>query len=242
MRISRLYLPAALGADAVIALPAEATTHVLSVLRLKAGAAVRVFDGAGREHEAVLEVSGRRAAAVRIGAPVAALPESPLRITLAQGIGRGERMDFVVQKAVELGVTAIAPLLTRRAVVRLDDARAARRQAHWQAVAVSACEQCGRAWVPGVAPPQRLDGLLAAPPPGTRLLLDPQGTQSLADLPLADAVTLLIGPEGGLDDDERAAARAVGFVGVRVGPRVLRTETAALVALALLQARGGDLA
>ena len=139
-------------------------------------------------------------------------------------------------------MAAIVPLLTARAVVRLDDARGARRQARWQALAVSACEQCGRAWVPPVAAPVGLDAFLGALPPGRGVLLDPHGECSLPELALSDAVTVLIGPEGGLDDDERAAARAAGFVAVRLGPRVLRTETAALVALTLLQARGGDLA
>lgn len=241
MRIPRVYLPAPLTPHTTLALPEDQAAHVVSVLRLKAGAPLRVFDGAGHEHDGVLELAGRRGAAVRVGAAVAALPESPLRITLAQGIGRGERMDFVVQKAVELGVAAIVPLLTARAVVRLDDARGARRQARWQAVAVSACAQCGRAWVPAVAAPVGIDAFLGALPPGRGVLLDPRGEHSLAALPLGDAVTVLIGPEGGLDDDERAAARAAGFIGARMGPRVLRTETAALVALTLLQARGGDL-
>lgn len=242
MRTPRIHLPVSLNPHTTLALPADQAAHALSVLRLKAGAPVRVFDGAGHEHEAVLELAGRRGAAVRVGAAVTPLPESPLRITLAQGIGRGERMDFVVQKAVELGVAAIVPLLTARAVVRLDDARGARRQARWQALAVSACEQCGRARVPQVAAPVGLDAFLGTLPPGQGVMLDPRGECSLADLALTDAVTVLIGPEGGLDDDERAAARAAGFAPVRLGPRVLRTETAALVALTLLQARGGDLA
>lgn len=240
MRIPRLYLPVPLTQGETLSLPADQAAHVTSVLRLKAGAPVRVFDGAGHEHAAALEGTGRRTA-VRVGEALPALPESPLRLTLAQGIGRGERMDFVVQKATELGVTAIVPLLTARAVVRLDDERSARRLAHWQAVAVSACEQCGRAMVPTIATPVALADFLRQAPQGAGVLLEPTADAPLATLTPPGAVTVLIGPEGGLDTHEQAAACAAGYTPVRLGPRVLRTETAALAALTLLQARAGDL-
>lgn len=240
MRIPRLYLPAPLAPEAVLPLGPEQAAYLRSVLRLPADAVLRVFDGSGREHEARLELAGRRAA-VRIGVAVAPLPESPLRITLAQGIGRGERMDFVVQKATELGVSAIVPLLTARAVVRLDAARARRRHAHWQAVAASASEQCGRATVPEVALPVPFATWLARLRPEVGVLLDPAAATALAAVPVSGAATLLVGPEGGLDEDEHAAARAAGLVPARLGPRVLRTETAALVALSVLQMRAGDL-
>jgi len=180
---------------------------------------------------------------VRVGAPVAPRPESPLALTLIQGVCRGERMDLVVQKAVELGAARILPVLTARSVPRLDGARAARRHAHWQAVAAAAAEQCGRAVVPEVAPPSPLrEALAGATLPAVRYLLDPAaGAGPRALPPLGAAAALLVGPEGGLTDGERAAAEAAGFRGLRLGPRILRTETAGLAALAVLQALHGDL-
>ncbi len=243
MKIPRIHVPAPLAEGAELELPPAAARHVLQVLRLRPGARLRVFDGSGREHEAELVAAGRGAARARLGAPVAPLPESPLAVTLIQGVCRGERMDLVVQKAVELGAVRILPVLTARSVPRLDGARAERRQAHWQAVAAAAAEQCGRAVVPEVAPPRPLAAALAdATLPAARYLLDPaaaEGPRALA--PPGAAAALLVGPEGGLADGERAAAAAAGFRGLRLGPRVLRTETAGLAALAVLQALHGDL-
>ena len=239
MKIPRIHVPAPLAEGAELALPEAAARHLLRVLRLRPGARLRVFDGAGREHEAELLAAAR----VRLGAPVRPLPESPLAVTLIQGVCRGERMDLVVQKAVELGAARILPVLTARSVPRLDGARARRRQAHWQAVAAAAAEQCGRAVVPEVTPPRPLAAVLADPAlPAARCLLDPaaaEGPRALA--PPGAAAALLVGPEGGLTDGERAAAAAHGFRGLRLGPRILRTETAGLAALAALQVLHGDL-
>ena len=243
MKIPRIHVPAPLAEGTELELPPIAARHLLQVLRLRPGARLRVFDGAGREHEAELTATARGAARVRVGAPVAPRPESPLAVTLIQGVCRGERMDLVVQKAVELGAARILPVLTARSVPRLDEARARRRQAHWQAIAAAAAEQCGRAVVPEVAAPCPLDEALAdATLPAARYLLDPvaaEGPRALA--PPGPALALLVGPEGGLTDGERAAAEAAGFRGLRLGPRILRTETAGLAALAALQALHGDL-
>jgi 16S rRNA (uracil1498-N3)-methyltransferase len=174
------------------------------------------------------------------------VPESGLAITLIQGISRGERMDFVVQKATELGVSRIVPVRTARSVVRLDAVRGRRRQEHWRAVAASACEQCGRSVLPRVDPPRPLSELLADlrddPPEGARLMPDAAapGIGALQP-PAAGSVLILIGPEGGLDQEEKAMAARQGFVAVGLGPRVLRTETAALVAVSVCQLLWGDL-
>jgi 16S rRNA (uracil1498-N3)-methyltransferase len=167
--------------------------------------------------------------------------ESPLAVVLAQGISSGERMDYTVQKSVELGVTVIQPLLTQRSVVRLTGERADKRVAHWQAVAAAACEQCGRNRVPEVLPVQSLTHWLGTLRGGVRYLLSPQAPNRLRELTRpADAITLLVGPEGGWDSTESAAAQTTGFAPLALGPRVLRTETAAVAALAAMQALWGD--
>jgi 16S rRNA (uracil1498-N3)-methyltransferase len=174
---------------------------------------------------------------------VPGVPESPLAITLVQAVSRGEKMDWTLQKATELGVRTIVPVLSARSVVRLDEEQAERKWRHWQAVVAGACEQCGRSRLPELRPPQPLPSYIsAAPPSGRRFVLSPQGTASLASLATVETdVALLIGPEGGLDDAEIELARRSGYEPVRLGPRVLRTETAGIVALAVLQARWGDL-
>ena len=170
--------------------------------------------------------------------------ESPLKVHLVQGISRGERMDFVVQKATELGVKRITPLLTERGVVKLDDQRAKKRQQHWQKIAASACEQCGRVRLPLLDAPERLDAWLGNKPAHVEsdVILRPGATQSLSaiDMPVTK-ICILIGPEGGFTDAEYQLADAAGFVAVSMGPRVLRTETAAVAALTILQSRWGDL-
>ncbi len=221
----------------------EAANHVARVLRLDVGDALTVFDGEGAEYIARIAAISRGEVRIVPGERRANECESRLRLTLVQGVSRGERMDWVVQKAVELGVTRIVPVLTERSVVRLDAAQAHGKQRHWRGIAVSACEQSGRGYLPQITAAVPLDAWLAGlPPGGLKVLPSLDGAAGLASLPpLAREVLVLIGPEGGLSDSEAAAALRSGFRPVRLGPRVLRTETAAVVALALLQQRFGDL-
>jgi 16S rRNA (uracil1498-N3)-methyltransferase len=210
---------------------------------MREGAPLAVFDGEGHEYRAeIVRVDGE-SVFVRIGAAVPITTESPLRITLIQGISRSERMDWTLQKATELGVTAIAPVLTARSVVRLDEKQSAKKQQHWLGIVSGACEQCGRAKIPQVQQPMTLRNYFAnVRKEGLRLVLSPSAPGSLAGLAsLPSKVELLIGPEGGLDDDELTNAQKAGFMPVRLGPRVLRTETAGVVALTVLQALWGDL-
>ncbi len=245
MRMHRIYTPQPLAAQQSLLLEPGASRHVLTVLRLKTGAPLILFDGSGHEFEARLEGTENRRARICTGPERAVRSESRLHITLVQGLSRGERMDYTLQKAVELGVAEIAPVLTQRSVVRLDKKQAARKREHWQQLVIGACEQSGRVRVPAVHPPRPLDELLSLPPPaGSSLLLHPAAGAEMHDLaaPAQNQLRLLVGPEGGLSEAETTAAQRAGFVPMRLGPRVLRTETAALVALSLLQARWGDLA
>ncbi|MBS0581440.1 MAG: 16S rRNA (uracil(1498)-N(3))-methyltransferase [Proteobacteria bacterium] len=243
MRLNRVYVDAPLASGARVELTGSAATHVSRVLRLRAGEPLTVFNGRGGQYAAQLEAVRGGSVTVRVGEPDARERESPLVLRLVQGISRGERMDLVVQKATELGVAEILPVITERSVVRLDGAQAQRRGEHWRAIAVAACEQSGRNRVPGVGVVEPLQEFLRADEaPSTRLLLSPSATLRLAQVPPpAGAVTVLIGPEGGLTPQEQESAQARGYVGVRMGPRVLRTETAAIVALTLLQREFGDL-
>mgnify|MGYP002784448578 CR=1 FL=1 len=239
----RIYSDVALGPGPGFALPAAAAAHVARVLRLGAGDPITLFDGTGMDFPATIESAGKRGVTVTVapGQPVAR--ESPLAITLLQGIGRGPRMDLVLQKATELGVAAIRPLLTARTVVRLDADRTEQRRQHWQRILVSAAEQCGRATLPRLHAPADLATALAAES-GTpwRFVLDPAAAPGLpAGIAGARAAAILIGPEGGLDPAERALVAAHGFAGLRLGPRILRTETAPLAALSILQFLAGDL-
>lgn len=244
MRLTRCHIDGALPIGAEIALPEATANHLLRVLRLRQGDGCVLFNGDGHDYPATLVVADKRQARVRIEAVQALDNESPLAITLVQGIARGEKMDLILQKATELGVAALLPVEAERTEVRLDPVRAEKRVAHWHNVIVAACEQSGRARVPTLAAPTALARLAdALPSDGLRLILDPDGTQSLASLPptTAGTITLAVGPEGGWSPRDKATLAAVGFQGLRLGPRVLRTETAGLAAIAALQARGGHL-
>ena len=242
MRVSRVFVDAPLASGARVTLQGSAAAHLSRVLRLRVGDALTLFNGTGGEFAATIAGAGRDAVAVAVGEARPIERESPLTLTLAQGISRGERMDLVVQKATELGVTTLAPLLTERSVVRLDAAQAARKSDHWRAIALAACEQSGRNRPPRLLPPATLAAFLREGGSAMKLLLSPTAALRLAQIPPPSGeVQVLIGPEGGLTGEEQEHAQAAGFLGVRLGPRVLRTETAALTALALLQREFGDL-
>ncbi len=242
MRIPRFYLPAPLTVGATVTLDDKAFNHAVRVLRLKPGAALALFNGAGGAFAATLTDVNKRSAQARVTEALPGDVESPLRVLLAQGVSRGDKMDYTVQKAVELGVAAIQPLLTERGGVDLSGDRLTRKVQHWRGILIGACEQCGRNHLPELREPLPLAAWLNQPvEPGWCLLLDPQAERGLRGLERPEgAVTLLIGSEGGLSSAEIAQARAAGFVGVRLGPRILRTETAGVAVLAAVQALWGD--
>ena len=241
---TRLYVDSRIRRGRDLRLGPEQAHYLGRVLRMKTGSELTVFDGSGDEFPALVTAFRKDGATLEPGDPVRRDLESPLRIRLVQGVSRGERMDFVVQKATELGVSDIQPVLTDRSVVRLDAERAERRQAHWRKIAISACEQCGRNRLPTIAAALPLGDFLA--PEGDaslRISLSPEGPNRLGtlDAPGEGPVELLVGPEGGLSEAEADYASSCGFRPISVGPRILRTETAALTAIALIQARWGDI-
>lgn len=245
MRVTRVFVEQKLISGKGVGLPEQAGLHLTRVLRLDPGAPVTLFDGSGGEYQGTLERDGKKWWA-KVGAHDPVERESPLAITLLQGVARGERMDLIIQKATELGVVRIQPVLAERSVVKVDASQSARKREHWQAIAISACEQCGRNRVPEVGLPLALAEAFAALPAGSRrCLLAVEGAAPLITIldgtaGPAGEVALLIGPEGGLGDNERKFALANGFGAYRIGPRVLRTETAGLAAIAALQTLGGD--
>ncbi|HIP53346.1 MAG TPA: 16S rRNA (uracil(1498)-N(3))-methyltransferase [Chromatiales bacterium] len=240
MRQTRVFTPQSLTTGIRLTLEPEASRHLLQVLRLRTGAEITVFNGDGRDYAARLASVERKAAVLEIGEPSGLEPAPALQIHLGLGISRGERMDFAIQKAVELGVSAITPLFTERSVVRLTGARLEKRRGHWQGVVIGACEQSGRRRLPELHAASHLPDWLDQGHAGG-LLLDHRAGTALPQMnPTRDRFTLLVGPEGGLAPVEQEAARRTGFIGVRLGPRVLRTETAPLAALAAIQALWGD--
>ncbi len=246
MRVTRVYVDASLAPGTRITLEGTAASHITRVLRLRVGEALTLFNGQGGEYSAGIDQAHGGVVTVAVGERRAIERESPLGLTLAQGVSRGERMDLVVQKATELGASGLVPVLTERSVVRLDAQQADRRWNHWRSIAIGACEQSGRNRLPELSPPLPLGEFLRAaargPPAHARLLLAPTASAGLGDVPRPlGSVTVLIGPEGGLTEAEQQAAVAAGFTPVRLGPRVLRTETAAIAALTLLQREFGDL-
>ncbi len=242
MRVVRHFVDAALAEGTVVALPEDAVAHLVRVLRLGLGDPVTLFNGDGFDYPAKICSLSRKAAEVQVLGQRGVDNESRLHLTLAQGIARGEKMDLIVQKATELGVIRIAPVITERTEVRLDSERAAKRLLHWRGVVVAACEQSGRARVPEVMEPQTLANFVGDTSPGLRFILDPLAEKGIADADIkpGQPVTLLIGPEGGLSERDRLVLRAAGYQGLRLGPRILRTETAGLAALAAINALYGD--
>ena len=244
MRLTRCFVPPPLAVGDTRLLPGEVSTHLARVLRARAGQQLTLFDGCGGEYDALILQIERGGVRVRIDAHRAIERESPLRVLLLQALARGERMDIIVQKATELGVTAIVAWPGQRSVVRLQGDALARRCDHWRAVATSACEQCGRNRVPTLSAVADLAAACAQSDTGSvRLLLAPEGHRTLPSIVRGAPVTsisLAVGPEGGFSDDELALAARQGFQACRLGPRVLRAETAPLAALAALQALAGD--
>lgn len=243
MRTTRAYISQPLAGKKETTLPAGPAHHLLRVLRLRPGARIRLFDNSGWEYPAQLMATSQRdECRVRLFPPQQPEVESRLKITLVQAVARGDRMDWCIQKATELGVARIQPILSERTEVRLDAGRAEKRRLHWQQVAVAAAEQSGRLVVPPVALPQPIEGLSAGE--NLALVLDPEAKQGIAGLSESAVLgyTVVIGPEGGLTGSEMRQLQEQGFSRVSMGPRVLRTETAGPVAIALLQARFGDLA
>jgi 16S rRNA (uracil1498-N3)-methyltransferase len=243
LRQVRAFARQLLEPGARVRLGPQPSRHLTQVLRLQVGDAVVLFNGDGQDYHGTLVAARREAAEVDLDPTPPGDPEPApvLEIELALGVSKGERMDFALQKAVELGVSALVPLFTKRGVVRLSGERLARRQQHWEGVVISACEQSGRRRVPVVQRAQALNDWLSDAR-GTALLLDHRAEQGLDQLaaPAGGRVSLLIGAEGGLTRAERDAAAVAGLVGVRLGPRILRTETAPLAAIAALQILWGD--
>ena len=244
MRVTRVFVEQKLVSGKGVGLPEQAGLHLTRVLRLDPGAPLTLFDGTGGEYTGTLERDGKSWWA-RVGAHDPVERESPLAVTLLQGIARGERMDLIVQKATELGVARIVPVIAERSVVKVDAKQRTRKLEHWRGIAVAACEQCGRNRVPEIAEPHGLGDAIDALTAGLRCLLAADGTESLASA-AARATTreiaLLVGPEGGVAPNEQSFALANGFTACRMGPRIMRTETAGLAALATLQVVAGDFA
>jgi 16S rRNA (uracil1498-N3)-methyltransferase len=256
VRLTRVFVEGELQSGSLVELPRETGAHLAKVLRARSGDEVVLFNGDGREFTGVIEkVQGSRVSAA-IGAARSTDRESPFRLTLVQCVPRGDRMDFIVQKATELGVVRIVPVLSQRSVVRLDESQSISKQAHWRAVALSACEQCGRNRVPSVDTPLPLLNYLGALAPQAtsgdvlRLVLEPERTHwtersgrsvDFASSQAASAAAIAIGPEGGFAPEELEAFDLSTFSRLSLGPRVLRTETAAIAAIVVLQARFGDM-
>jgi 16S rRNA (uracil1498-N3)-methyltransferase len=254
MRLTRVFVEGALTPGSIVALARDTGSHLAKVLRARSGDELVLFNGDGREFAGVIETVRGSQVWAAIGAARSIDRESHFKVTLVQCVPRGDRMDFIVQKATELGVERIVPVLSRRSVVRLDEAQAASKQAHWHAVAVSACEQCGRNRLAVVEAPQALLNYLGALTPETpggllRLVLEPEhATRArdgahFMDIDAAgrEGAVIAIGPEGGFAPEELEAFRLSAFCRMGLGPRVLRTETAAIAAIVVLQARFGDM-
>lgn len=243
MRVARLFVDPPLATGAQLELPERAAHHALRVLRLRAGDPLTLFDGRGGEYAGVIADLARNSLIVEVDAWQDIERESPLAVTLAQGISSAERMDLTVQKAVELGAAAIQPLATEKALVRLDAQRAESRLAHWRRIVISACEQCGRNRLPEVRAPVSVAELCAATQGlDARWLLAPEAPTRLRDAArgLSEKLVIAAGPEAGFSDAEAHALSAAGYTRVNLGPRILRTETAALAAIAALNAIAGD--
>ena len=243
MHILRVYYNNDIKSNSSIKLDAKASHHLVRVLRIKMGDALILFNGEGNEYTATLTAIENKHAIVNVMSEQPGQTESPLQLELGQGISRGERMDYTIQKSVELGVSKIVPLFTERCGVTLTDKRLENRLRHWRNVIISACEQSGRCIIPELATAQPLNTWLTQKRNGLKLVCDPNAEKGLSDLPKTEKqVTVLIGPEGGLTDEEMQQEKNADFIGFSLGPRILRTETAAVAAVSLLQSHFGDMA
>lgn len=241
MRIPRIYQSQTLQPRLTINLSDNAARHVQQVLRLSAGAQLILFNGMGGQYQAVIKSMDKRVVTVEIGEFSAIECESPLQIHLAQAISRGEKMDFTIQKAVELGVTEITPIISERCNVKLSHERFEKKMAHWQAIIISACEQSARNQIPLIHPPVHLNDWLAQSHQGMKLILHPSPQLSpLKEKQAQKNITVLVGSEGGFTPDEINWAIENQFQPLTLGPRVLRTETAALAVISVLQGMWGD--
>lgn len=242
MRIPRIYQPASLNSGELLSLTTEAAHHVANVLRLQVGQPLTVFNGEGDAMAAVITTAAKRKVEVRLGERQTGDAESVLQLTLVQAISRGNRMDITLQKAVELGVSRFVPVHSEFSNVRLDAGQRQKKHEHWQRIIIAACEQCGRNRLPELFEPQPLADWLAHASTACKLVLHPRAASAVTAIqPPPAEVMLLAGPEGGFSDSEVAQAIAAGYRGIRLGPRILRTETAALVALTVCQTLWGDL-
>ncbi|MBY4678358.1 16S rRNA (uracil(1498)-N(3))-methyltransferase [Marinobacterium arenosum] len=242
MRIPRFYHPGPLQSGSDVELADDAVQHIARVLRMRAGESIQLFNGDGVEYDAILAIVEKRRVSARVEKACPSAVESPLQVHIGQSISRGERMDFAVQKATELGMRQLTPLFSERCEVKLNSERQDKRQRHWQQVAVSACEQSGRSRVPEIQPVQNLADWCQSVQADLKLVLHHHTAAPLGQLPPPASVALLIGPEGGLSDAEVELAQANGFQPVALGPRVMRTETAPVAALSILHYLWGDMA
>ena len=241
MRIPRIHIIETLVAGETVMLDKNASNHVCRVLRMHSGDRITLFNGNGGEYPAAIAAIDKKSVAVITATHRDQERESELQIHLGIAISRGERMDWIVQKTTELGVTALTPLLTERTEVKLRGERAEKKTRHWQKIAVSACEQCGRNRLPAIGPLQSLDSWVDRVQAQLKLVLHPAADPGAGPAVAPASIALLVGPEGGLSAAEMAAAEQTGFDALQLGPRVLRTETAPLAAIAVLQARWGDM-
>jgi len=242
MRVPRIYHPEPIQPGHEIALSDEAANHVGRVLRMGSGQAIQLFDGSNQVFEAQIVRADKKSVQVFVSRGETDDRESPLHIHLGQVMSRGEKMEFTIQKSIELGVSLITPLFSERCGVKLDAERLNKKRQQWQKIAIAACEQCGRNRIPEIRPAMDLEAWCAEEEPGLKLNLHPRASQSINTLPLpVERIRLLIGPEGGLSADEIAMTARHQFTDILLGPRVLRTETTALTAITALQVRFGDL-
>lgn len=242
MRTIRIYQPTQLVSGETISLTPDAAHHLIKVLRLSTGEVIQVFNGEGGEYSATIASITKQQVSIQIGEYWARDVESPLQIHLGQAISRGEKMDYTIQKAVELGVTKITPLFTERCGVKLSQERWEKRLQHWRSIIISACEQCGRNRLPIITEPALMAEWVQQGSGGCKIILHPEATQNLKTITSVKNIILLVGPEGGFTTEEVSSATQHHFLGMTLGPRILRTETAALVAMAILQAKWGDIA